>query len=359
MIKKEISEIRKTLRASSCGIHTINLCYVGPEKETIFFSRHPFLSLPENDVERYCDIFKKTMAGKPEKNLVTLIFNNENGDERQEVLMKVWKEKGGKGKAAEAFCAEIAEKCDIVGNFLIILAFGTYDVPVRTSDGITQWDESDNVYDFMLCSICPVEPSERGLFYKADKKEFTEKITDWIVRKPVSGFLYPSFEDRAADIHHCLYSMPKPKEPHPDIAGEILGCILPQEAGEQKDHFRSVVSDALGKDATIDNIITVNRGISEYEEERAANEEPAPVDRTELQRILGRAGVKEELGEDINVMAENVLEEKYVFEASGIKLSVSPEHIDRIEQKMIGGAPCIVIPAAGMTLNGIDIKTGS
>ena len=166
MIKKEISEIRKTLRASSCGIHTINLCYVGPEKETIFFSRHPFLSLPENDVERYCDIFKKTMAGKPEKNLVTLIFNNENGDERQEVLMKVWKEKGGKGKAAEAFCAEIAEKCDIVGNFLIILAFGAYDVPVRTSDGMTQWDESDNVYDFMLCSICPVEPSERGLFYR-------------------------------------------------------------------------------------------------------------------------------------------------------------------------------------------------
>ena len=358
MIKKEILEIRKTVKTKNCCIHTVNLCYVGPEKDIIFFSRHSLHTFQEPDIEKYCGIFQKTLAGKPEKNLVTLEFNGENGEERKDILLKAVKESGGKGAAAEALCKEIADSCDIVGNFLIILAFGNYDIPQKTSDGRTLEDASDGVYEYMLCSICPVEPSESGLFYIEDKKEFTGKLRDWIVRKPAAGFLFPSFEDRTTDIHHCLYSMPKPKDPHRPIVEEILGSTLPQEADEQKDLFRSIVSDALGKNATIDNIVTVNRGVSEYEEERTVNEEPAPVDKTELQRILRRTGFQEDIDEEINVMAENIIEDKYVFETNGIRVSVSPEHIDRIEQQMKGGAPYILIPAAGMTLNGIDLKTG-
>lgn len=356
MTKKDIMEVRKTVKGKGLCIHTIHLCYAAPDREKLFFAKHGLQTLPEDDIDAYCEIFKKTLGGKPEKNLVTMDFSGENSCMSQEELTALVKGGGKNADAAENLCEEFIQGLNMAGNYLIILAYGSYDIPAARDSGMAADGISESVYEFMLCSICPVEPSERGLFYHPDKKDFAGKITDKILRKPVCGFLYPAFEGRMPDIHHLLYCMPKPKEAHPEFAEDILGCRLPQEADDQKETFRSVVADALGKNATVESLVEVNRGISEYKEERDMNEEPAEVGKLELQRILKRAGASEDLDEDINVMAENIVEDRYVFEASGIKISVSPEHIDRIRQESVGGAPCIVIPASGMTLNGIDIR---
>ena len=54
------------------------------------------------------------------------------------------------------------------GNYLILLINQVYDVPGRTSDGIDMEDASDEVYSYLLCSICHVSLSNRTGIFEED-----------------------------------------------------------------------------------------------------------------------------------------------------------------------------------------------
>ena len=58
---------------------------------------------------------------------------------------------------------------------------GSYDIPQRTTDGLEMDDASDYVYNFILCSICPVKLSKAGLCYNAQTNHIEDRIRDWIV----------------------------------------------------------------------------------------------------------------------------------------------------------------------------------
>ena len=63
----------------------------------------------------------------------------------------------------------IIESYDYVGNYLIVLFHDTYDVPMKTTDNLTL-DESEEVYDYIICAICPVQLSKAALGYREAEK---------------------------------------------------------------------------------------------------------------------------------------------------------------------------------------------
>ena len=62
----------------------------------------------------------------------------------------------------------------------IFLFHGNYDIPLKGSDKVQQ-RESEEVYNFLICAICPV-------------------TGDYEAGEPQKGFLFPAFSDRAGDI---------------------------------------------------------------------------------------------------------------------------------------------------------------
>lgn len=60
MNKKEISEIKKQFTPSRCAVTRICGCYVDGEKEKKAQMKEMFLSLPEEEMFKYFDIFRKT-----------------------------------------------------------------------------------------------------------------------------------------------------------------------------------------------------------------------------------------------------------------------------------------------------------
>ena len=80
-----------------------------------------------------------------------------------------------------------------------------YDVPGKSSDGIEMFDASDEVYEYLLMSLCPVSLSKAGLSYNAESNCIQDRIRDWIVDMPDKGFLFPAFNDRSTDLHSMLY----------------------------------------------------------------------------------------------------------------------------------------------------------
>ena len=62
MNKKEISEIKKQFTPNNCAITRICGCYVDGEKNKKTKLKEAFLSLSEEEMFKYFEIFKKTLS---------------------------------------------------------------------------------------------------------------------------------------------------------------------------------------------------------------------------------------------------------------------------------------------------------
>ena len=74
MTKQEISEIKKLLTPKKCSITRICGCYVDGEKNKKTEIKQSFLALPEDEMFKYFEIFRKTLSGGIGKNLLALEF---------------------------------------------------------------------------------------------------------------------------------------------------------------------------------------------------------------------------------------------------------------------------------------------
>lgn len=66
-------------------------------------------------------------------------------------------------------------------------------------------DASDEVYSYILCSICPVDLSKPGLSYNELENLFQNRVRDWVVGKPELGFLSrPSMTAPRISTEPCI-----------------------------------------------------------------------------------------------------------------------------------------------------------
>lgn len=207
MNKKEIAEIKKQFTPANCAITRICGCYVNGEKEKQSTFKQAFLSLPEEEMFKYFDIFRKGLSGTIGKNLINMEFPLEaelNGG-THEFLLRLRESRLTDDTLLNVFYDRIIEVYDYAEHYLILLIHGAYDIPGKSSDNEEMFDASDEVYDYIVCSICPVKLSKPGLSYDAELNSFHDRIRDWIVEMPNHSFLFPAFNDRSTDIHSTLY----------------------------------------------------------------------------------------------------------------------------------------------------------
>lgn len=207
MIKREVSEIKKQFKPSDCTISRFCTCYVNGEKEIKSMTTDAFLSLPEEECFKYFEIFKKALSGTIGKNLINLDFPLETEKEggTQEFLLRLRNSDLKDNDLKQEFFQKIIDCYDYAGNYVILLAISTYDIPGKTSDGFEMDDASDEVYHYLLCCICPVELSKPGLSFDEKENRFKNRFRDWVVKVPDTALLFPAFNDRSTDIHSCLY----------------------------------------------------------------------------------------------------------------------------------------------------------
>lgn len=74
MNKKEISEIKRLFTPDRCPLTRICGCYVDAEKNKKSLMKEAFLSISEEEMFKYFDIFKKTLSGTVGKNMLDMEF---------------------------------------------------------------------------------------------------------------------------------------------------------------------------------------------------------------------------------------------------------------------------------------------
>lgn len=372
MIKKEINEIKGLYDITECSIRKLAACYVDGEKNKVTTFTETFLNLKEEEQHKYLDIFKKTLSGTIGKNLFDMHFTNDayiEGSSR-ELLIKLRDSGLEDEEALDEFYSRIIDSYDYVGNYLIILIQQAYDVPGVSSDGIEMDDASEEVFDYILCSICPVTLSKPGLAYDALDSNFHELEQAHMVDPTDTGFLFPAFNERSADEENILiYS--KNANQLQDGVLSTLACEIPVPAKEQKATFQNIVTETLGDECNYDTIKNIHDNLNDYIDERKKDPEPALIDKDTAKKIMEKSGVSEEKlagfeekfeeatgGPGKTMLAANVCEtRKFEVKTPDVVVKVNPDKTDLIETMLIEGKPCLVIHIdENLEVNGISVN---
>ena len=372
MIKQEINEIKRLFTPNSCSITRICGCYVDGEKNKKTEFKEAFLSLPEEEIFKYFELLRKALSGSFGKNLLNLGFptNSETDGGTQEFLFRLRESKLKDEALLEEFYDRIIASYEFVGNYLILLIHDAYDVPGKTTDGLTMEDASDTVFEYILCCICPVVLSKPGLSYDAEINEFHNRMRDWVVNMPETGFLFPAFNDRTSDIHSVLYYSKNPEELHSEFVEGILGCALSLSAGVQKEAFQTIIEETLGEDCEYAVVKSIHENLTEMIEEHKEIPEPLTLDKKEVKRLLEKSGVEEEkltdfeklydaaAGEDTALFVDNVASIRtFEVKTPDVVVKVNPERADLVNTMMVDGRKCLVIEINDQVeVNGINVK---
>ena len=373
MNKKEILEIRKQFKPDNSAISRICGCYVDGEKNIKLKFKEAFGSLSEDETFKYFDIFKKSMSGTIGKNLMNMEFplDQEAEGGTQEFLLKLKSSKLDDDALLEEFYQKVIEHYIYAENYYIVLIHAAYDIPGKASDNSEMFDASENVYDFILCSICPVNLSKAGLCYNAEHNSIEDRIRDWIVEMPAKGFLFPAFNDRNMDIHGILYYSKNPEELQQDFVDQVLGCVLPLSATDQKETFNTLIAESLGDDCDYEVVRNIHENINGIIETNKDNPDPVELSKSDVKYILEESGVPDEKIEAFEKEYEQVMEpskplmasniadtRKFNIETPDVIIKVNPDRTDLIETRIIDGKQCLVIVVDDhIEVNGINVRT--
>lgn len=374
MNKKEISEIKKLFANENSVISTICGCYVDGDKNKKSMMREAFLSLPQDEMHKYMAIFRKCMTGTLGRNILNMEFADAATEVTvsQQKLMDLRDSELKDDAVLETFYDEIIANYNTADNYLILLVYGVYDVPGRTSDGIEMEDASDEIYRHILCCICPVKLSKPGLSYNSEQNGFHERIRDWVVDMPAMGFLYPAFNERSADVNSILYYSSKAEELKFDFVETVLGCTLPMTAGGQKETFQAIIQDTLGDECKFEVVKEIHEQLTELIEEKKDDETPLELGRKEVVNLLAASGVDNRKIEELEnnfeevaggsmtqpLLASNVAStRKFEIKTPDVVVQVKPDRTDLVETRMIDNVPYLLITLSdSVQVNGIDVR---
>lgn len=253
MLKKtDIKEIAKTLEINQCSIQNMVGAYVNDEKEIVCNIDQKFLAMPEDLLFKYLALAKKLYNKNVEDNVLSVPFGSVwDNDEAKQLLNELLDSKLRDETLLETLYDRIIDEYDCVGNYLILLWYDVYDIPGRGSDGADQ-DESEELYEHIMCTICRVNLTAAGLSYDPKQNEFAVRERDWVVEYPSCGFVYPSFEERTPEWDKVLFYTREPKAPQHEFMERGLGLEKVRTITEIRNDFTLVLKKALGSTTDAD-----------------------------------------------------------------------------------------------------------
>ncbi len=130
--------------------------------------------------------------------------------------------------------------------------------------------------------------------YDAQENGFHNRIRDWVVGAPDTGFLFPAFNDRSSDLHSVLYYSKDAEELKEAFVDLILGCPLPLSAGGQKETFQLLVEETLGETCSVEAVKNIHEKIAEMVEDHKEDAAPLVLDRNEVKTVFADSGVANE-----------------------------------------------------------------
>ena len=374
MNTKEIGEIRRRVRRDRSNMTALYGCYVNDNKEIIAEFRQSTGIMPENEADKYFAMLRRTLSGQLGKNLIDITFKTSQVADSPEhkLLMELRDTKLKEENLRLEFYKKVIETVSLDSGYLILIGCDSYDVPFKSKDDETQADASGEVYNYLLCAICPVKQTKANLHYIPETKEFHDGGMQNIVSAPELGFLFPAFDNRATNIYNALYYTHSPKDSHEAFVAAVFNTPIPKPAAEPKKSFEALLTTSLDDECRMDVVQTVHDQLCQRIElhKEAKVPEALTVSKEDVKEVLSSCGVSEEhlakfsvdydetFGFEANLHPKNIIDNKrFEIQTPDVIIKVAPDRTDLIETRVIGGVKYIMINAdENVEVNGVNIR---
>ena len=375
MNKKEISELRRRFKPEKNNISQVHGCYVNGKGEVISYIDESLRTMPQEEAEKYLSLLGKALSGTPGKNLIDIVFSTAqvvDSDEHRR-LTGLRDSKLQDGEARQAFYQKVIDSLDMGdSNYLILLAHDSYDVPSRDRNGDKQ-DDSDTVFSYILCCVCPVKDGKAELGYCPGENEFHNCVHSQLVAQPELGFLFPAFDDRAANIYSALAYSKKADQLHQEFLDAIFHIEEPpMSAGEQRQAFENALVQSMEGGCSLEVVQAVHERLALRIEEHKESKDPEPLAVTarEVGTILRDCGVEEpqveafcqscgrQFGEGAALSPANLIDSKrFQVRTGDATLTLAPDRSYLLETRVIEGRKYLLVPVDGeMEVNGLAVE---
>ena len=374
MNEREVSELRRRLRPEKNNITHICGCFVNEKREVVSLFSQSLTMMPQEEAEAYLSLLKRTLSGGLGKNLIDISFTTRqvaDSDEHR-LLMALRDSELRDREVVQTFCRKVIDSLTMEGGYLILLARDVYDVPHRSDDGERQDDQSDEVFTYLVCAICPVKAAKPTLSYSMDENVFHTREGGWVAAAPEAGFLFPAFDQRATNLYNALYYSKDTADSHPELVDALFRTQPPMPAAVQKETFQAILGDTLAEECSYEAVQSVHDSLRSRIEAHKESRSPDPltVSREDLRDVLRDSGVSEDhvsffeqryeaaFGPDTDLSPKNLVDDRqFEIKTPDVTIKVNPDRSDLIETRVINGTRYILICAdEGVEVNGVPIR---
>ncbi len=378
MNEKEIAELRRRFRSDKTAITRFRGAYVNEKREIISELDQSTALLSETECDQILSVLKKTLSGKLDTNLIPLNFtaNQVMTSDEHALLSRLRETELCDMDLVHALYKKIIDSLEIEGNYMILLAYDTYDVLSYRKDGAGRdHEDAAEVFRYILCAICPVNMAKPTLNYYVRDNCFRNVVADSILSAPALGFLFPAFDNRTTNLYGALYYTKATDDSHQELVDALFGTgELPMPAAEQRETFREVLAASVGEDCSLPVVRSVHAQISTaMEEHRTSGEtEPLMVDKYAIREMLSFTGVPEEridtfeekfdnaFGAGATLAPRNLVDVKrFELKTPDVLIRVNPDKASLVETRVIDGVRYVLVRAdEGVEVNGVDVHIG-
>ena len=370
MNQKELGELRRRFQPDRSAVSRIYGCYVNTQREVISYLDESLGRMPLEEAEKYLGLLKKALSGTLGRNLIDVVFTTEQVMDSDEYrLLSALRESELKnGEIRQEFYQRVIESLDMgETNYLILMAYDAYDVPRRGGDG-----DADSVFRYVLCCVCPVKDGKPELGYFPGENEFHNCVAGQIVSPPELGFLYPAFDDRAANLYNALLYARKPEELHQEFIDAVFRTEPPMSAAEQREAFETALQEGLESACSMAVVQSVHEQLRERLEEHkeSKSQEPLALTAGEIGGILRQCGVEEgrveafqtqcarRFGESAALNPANLIDSRrFEVKTGEATVSVDPAFSYLVETREIDGRRYLLVPVGeDVVVNGLPVS---
>lgn len=373
MNEKEISEIRRRFNATKSNINHIRGCCVSTEKEILAEFDQSLAFLTEDETNKILSLIKKTLSGYIGRNLVDIEFSTKQVLESEEhkILMNIRNSSLGDNEAIKSLYKKIIDSIEMEGNYLILLAEDKYDVPSYGVDGERR-DESNEVFKYFICCICPIKASKSQLGFYISGNPFRSVSSDTVIAMPELGFMFPTFDDRTANIYKTLMYTKDTKADYSAFVENLFKSeVIPLPAEVQRQTFNTILEQTANERCDMHVVKVLHNQINDMIEEHKERkeEEPLFIDKNKFVGLLESSGLtnesieafgdkfNSEFGEKAQITPRNIVETRsFNVKTPDVVIKVNPKRTDLIKTKIIDGEKYILISAEeDVEVNGVNI----
>lgn len=374
MNQKEISELRRRWGYEKNAVSRIYGCFVNGSREIVSNLDESLGAMSQEEAEKYLGLLKKTLSGKLGRHLIDIAFSPKQVMEGEEHrLLSALRQSALKdGEARNTFYQNVISSLDMGdSSYLILLACDAYDVPRRGRDDLVLADASEEVFSYILCCVCPVKAGKPELGYFPGDNEF-HYTTGQVVSVPEMGFLFPAFDDRAANIHNALFYSRNPNEIHQEFIDAVFRTDPPMSAAEQREAFEGALAGALEDTYSVEVVQAIQERLTDQIARHKESKDPEPLTLTvdDIGNILRDCDILEErisafqescaeqFGAGAALNPANLIDTgKFELKTAQASISVAPEDSYLLETRIIGGRKYILIPAEeAVEVNGQSVR---